>query len=225
MLLMISPLIGQDVPQIMANARYASALNNIDLQGKLKHDQQYTPVLLRMKGNDIQLYYEQNNTPRGIRLILTQESCRLSEIVDNKEIVLPDEKVGEKIENTNFTYEDLSLRFLYWPEAFFLKEETIKTQKCYVIRLTNPGAYGNYKYVDVWIGQGSYAMMKMQGYNAKGEHIKTMQASDIMNVEDKIMLKKMKVETIVNDRVQSISYLILEDPDGSNKSGRPRKLR
>ena len=212
--------------QIMANARYASTLNDIEFKGQLKHGRDRTDVTLKMLRNDIQLYYEKNNATHGMRLVLQQDSCSLFAISPTGQLTqFPESQVGASIEGTDFTYEDLSLRFLYWDQAHLLREESVKTQKCYVLRAENPGKSGNYKYVDLWIHKDAFALMKMQAYDAQGNHIKTMEASDLMNVNDKIMMKKMKVMTIAGGKTSSYSYLILQNPEGIKKSARPRKLR
>jgi len=212
--------------QVIANARYASTLNNIEFKGKLKKRFSSTPVLLKMLGNDIQLHYQKDGTNRGIQLQLNQDNFALYNITDGRRSKFPASHIGASIEGSDFTYEDLSLSFLYWSGGHILMEETVKTIKCYKVQVHNPGSSGNYKYVELWIDKKSFALMKMQGYNAQGQHIKTLEPVDIMNVDDKIMMKKMKVSTMVNGRTKSESSLILQNPEGVLKnSGRPRKMR
>lgn len=227
MALLIPAIAGISADQIIANARYASTLNNMEFEGKLKKKGlNSTPVLLKMLGNDIQLHYHKDGTNRGIQLQLNQNKCSLYNITNGKHSQLPASQFGVNIEGSDFTYEDLSLRFLYWSGGNVLKEESVKSLKCFLVRVTNPGTAGNYKYVDLWIDQKSFALMKMQGYNAQGQHIKTLEPVDIMNVNDKIMMKKMKVRTMSNGRTKSESSLILKNPEGVLKNaGRPRKMR
>jgi len=211
---------------VITNARYVSTLTKTDLEGKLKKGSTSFPVKLYMRGKDIQLRYlkQKENTWAGIHLQLNQSSCELFDVVGSKMTPFPSSKIGQQIQGTDITYEDISLRFLYWPTPSLLYEESVKTQTCYVIRVFNPDQRGNYKYVDLWIHKKSYALMKVKAYDRANKHIKTLEAADLMNVDGDIMMKKMKVQTIENGRTKSISYLIFENPEGVAKS-RPRKLR
>ncbi len=225
--LFLTPLFGKNpADQIIANARYASSLNNIEFKGKFKKGFKSTPILLKMLGNDIQLYYQKDGQDKGIQLKLDQNNCTLYNISSGQRSKFPTSQFGASIEGTDFTYEDLSLRFLYWNGGNLLMEEKIKTRECYKVRVNNPGNAGNYKYADLWIDKKSFALMKMQGYDAQARHIKTLEPTDLMNVDDKIMMKKMKVRTMENGRTKSESSLILENPEGILKNtNRPRKMR
>jgi len=223
-LLLLSPLLGEiTAPQIMATARHATTLNNIEFKGKLK-GKHSTPIVLKMLGNDLQIWYDKDNVSKGIRVILAEKQSALYDITGDKVSEFPAQHFGASIEGTDFTYEDLSMRFLYWSQSELLGKESVKTQDCYVVRAFNPTKSGNYKYVDLWIHNKAFAVMKMQGYDANNQHIKTLEAADLMNVNDKIMMKKMKVKTIQNNRTVSNSYLILENPEGLKKIG-PKKRR
>ena len=224
-LLLLSPVFAQlNADQVMANARYATTLNNIQFEGKLKSGKS-TPILLKMLGKDLQIWYEKDQVQKGIRVVMDQNNCTLYDITAGKQAKFSPEHFGANIEGTDFTYEDISLRFLYWVKPEIIAEEKVKTQDCYVIRIFNPTAHGNYKFAHLWIHKNAFAVMKMEGYNANDQHIKSLEASDLMNVDDKIMMKKMKVQTIENGRVKSQSYLILNNPEGIKKTARPRKLR
>ena len=226
---LILPTLGVDVEaeQLLANARYVSALNKQDLTGKLKKGSNEVPIKLYMRGKDIQMQYElQKDVWNGVHLELKDSNCELFDIIGGEMKKFPDQKIGQPIASTDLSYEDLSLRFLYWPAPEIVGEESVKTQDCYIVRVFNPDTRGNYAVCDLWIHKKAAALMKVKAFNAKGQHIKTFEASDLMNVDGEILMRKMKVERLSNGRVDSVSYLIFDNPEGvlkKRKAGRKLK--
>lgn len=222
--LLIAPLWGEiTAQQIMATARYATTLHNMEFKGKIKGERS-TAILLKMLGNDLQLWYYKDTTTKGIKVLLEQDKSTIYDVTGNQANKLDPKFFGSYVENTDFTYEDISMRFLYWSHPQIHGEDTIKTRKCYKVKVFNPTQSGNYKFAFLWIEKNSFAVMKMEGYDFNEKHIKTLEATDVMNVDDKIVLKKMKVKTIENGRTKSQSYLILENPEGVKRVG-PKKFK
>lgn len=221
--------IAPDPYTVLANARYVTTLTKNDLSGKLKKGGHEVPVQLYMRGKDIQMQYQPGKGQdwKGIHLQLNDDKCDLFNVQGQKSTKFADSKIGQDISGTDLSYEDLSLRFLYWPDPEIVGQEKIKLQDCYIVEVYNPDLnQGNYAVCRLWIHKKAAALMKVKAFDKKGKHVKTFEVSDLMKVKGDYVMEKMKVERIKDDRVTSISYLIFDNPDGKSKkkTGRP-KLR
>ena len=76
--------------------------------------------------------------------------------------VLPVAQYSVPIAGTDVTYEDLSMRYLYWPAAKVVRDDaasTVKGRDCWIIRIPNPNPkVGQYAWVRVWIDKENGAM-------------------------------------------------------------------
>ena len=217
-----------DAYEIMAKARYVSSLSKHDLSGNLKKNGRKVPMKLYMRGKDIQMQYQPSEGQgwQGIHLQLKNDSCDLYDVYGSEMTKFSDEKIGQSIANTDLSFEDVSMRFLYWPSPEIVGEETIMAQGCHIIRVYNPNLLqGNYAVCDLWIHKKAGALMRVKAFDQRAQHIKTFEASDLMNVNGEIMMRKMKVERLKNGRVQSVSYMIFDNPEKRSAKKRVRRLK
>jgi len=103
--------------------------------------------------------------------------------------------ISQKINGTDLSFEDLSMRFLYWKKSKIEGEERISSQKCYRIRLENPGKTGDYSIVNVWVHKKFGSLMKVVGYDHRGMPLKQFQVTDLMKVGKEYTLKRMRVDS------------------------------
>lgn len=73
------------------------------------------PIEIFLKGKDIQFQFYENKAWRVFHLRLNDDHNDLFEIIDGKTVDFPRAKLTESIAGTDLTYEDLALRFFYWP--------------------------------------------------------------------------------------------------------------
>jgi len=217
-----------DAKAILEGARMSASLTQLDdgLSGFLKKDGRSIPVTLFLKGKDIQFQFEETKgKPQIYHLRLNDNSFDLFEIVDGKTIRFPDAKLVQPIAGTDVTYEDLALRFFYWPNPKFEQEETINGEPCYKLRLDKPkDSAGRYVAVYIWVHKKYGAFMQIQGYDKNGGLIKEFQVQKVMQVTDKIWtLEKMQIATHdpATGRRLSITNLMFEKP----RQIKPRGLR
>ena len=217
-----------DPRRILEGARLSATLTKLDdgLKGQLRKGRSKTPVTLFLKGENIQFQYSENKKPwRIFHMRLADQNFQLFEIVDKKARKFPANKLVQPIADTDFTYEDLALRFFYWPNPKLLGTEKVTGQECYRIRIDKPaGVAGNYQHVEVWVHVKYGAFMRIRGYNPKGTLIKEFQVEDVMRVDKNTWtLKKMQVSSHnpENGRRLSITELTFDDP----KPRKPRGMR
>jgi len=220
-----------DANAILEGARIAATLTQLDksepLRGNLTSGRTKVPIALFLDGKNIQFQFNQNSSQpwRVFHMRLADEKYDLFELIDGKTLDFPTKKLGESIAGTDLTYEDLSLRFFYWPNPKLEGQENVGGQDCYKIRLDRPrGSGGRYEVVYVWIHTKFGAFMKIRGYDKAGKLIKEFQVEDIMKVADNVWtLRKMQVSTHdpATERRSSITDVVFDAP----KKIAPRGLR
>ncbi len=107
------------------------------------------------------------------------------------------------------TYGDLALKFLYWPDAQVIGADTLRTRSCWKLRLTAPSKAAPYATVVLWVDKESGAIMRMEGYDAKGQLVKRFEVVSAQKIEGRWFLKQMRIEEIQpgTGKVLSRSYL------------------
>jgi hypothetical protein len=182
------------------------------LKGQLRNDETgaEAPFELSMLENTIRFRFD--NPVQIINLDLNDKGFVLREVVKGKNAPVPKARYAETIRGTDITYEDVSLRFLYWPNPVKLDKETVKHRTCWKLRLDNPDSSGAYGVAFIWVDSGSGSIMRMEGYDRQGKLIKRYEVISGMKVGDGWMLKQMRVESFNPENRKRIgrSYLELE---------------
>ena len=186
--------------QILEGARMSATLTKLDdgLSGTLRKGGTGIPVTLFLKGENIQFQFKQGNDPwRIFHMRMGDEAFNLFQIVDGKTLGFPPEKIVESIAGTDLTYEDLALRFFYWPNPKLEGTEEVAGNTCYKLRVDKPkGATGRYEVVYVWVHTKYGAFMRIRGHDKNGGLVKEFQVEDVMKVSDNVWtLRKMQVAT------------------------------
>ena len=217
-----------DAKTILEGARMSATLTKLDegLNGNLRKGSRKSDLTLFLKGKDIQFQFSENKGPwRVFHMRIGDEDFNLFEIIDGKTVNFPEKKLEEAIAGTDLTYEDLALRFFYWPNPKLEGQEDVGGQPCFKIRIDKPkGAAGRYEVVYVWVHTKFGAFMKIRGHDKNGGLVKEFQVEDIMQIaKDTWTLRKMQVATHdpANGRRISITDVTFDTP---NKAG-PKGLR
>jgi hypothetical protein len=214
-------LADEQAEKLLEGIRLGTTLQHGKLDGHLRKDGKRTPLSLHLRGEDITFQFHTDNQWRGFHMQLHEGRANLFETVGAKAVRFPSHKIGEAIIGSDVTYEDLSLRFLYWKDAKVVGQEKIKTQSCYKIRLINPGKEGRYSLVYIWVHQKYGALMQVAGYNAQGQLLKRFHVTELMTVDKVQTLKKMNVETYQpgTNKVTGITYLEFKEPGKKRRRG------
>ena len=208
-----------DAKTILEGARMAATLTKLDdgLSGTVRKNNKKIPVTLYLKGKDIQFQFQENGKDwRGFHMNIGDNGFNLAEIVDGKMVNFPAAKLVAPIGGTDLTYEDLALRFFYWPNPKLEGTEDVGGQSCYKIRVNKPkGAAGRYEVVYVWVHVKFGAFMRIRGHDKNGGLVKEFQVEDIMQIDKDVWtLRKMQVSTHdpANGRRLSITEVTLDSP-------------
>ena len=117
---------------------------------------------------------------------------------------------SDEIPGMGVCYEDLSLRFLYWPDAVLEGEESLMLAKCWKIRVRRPTSVRSpYAEVLVWVSQSDAAFLKSESYSEGGELLKRMTVRSVQSLEGVTALKQLRIESPATDKTPT--YL---DVDG-----------
>ena len=214
-----------DANAILEGARLAATLTQIDegLQGSLTQGSKRIPITLFLKGKDIQFQFTENGKLRIFHMRLGDEKFELFEIINGKTVNFPRNKLIEPIAGTDLTYEDLALRFFYWPKPKLEGRENVGGEECYRLLLDKPkNAVGRYQRVYVWIHTKFGAFMRIRGYDDNGGLLKEFQVEDVMQVSEQVwVLKKMQVATHdpKTERRISITDVIFKKGSGKELKG------
>lgn len=217
----LPPPTGEEVLRLV---RMSQALQDLKhLKGKLRIEQsdldarfegQEYPFDLTMSDNVIRFVFP--DPPKEIiNLDLNENGTKLTRVSAAGRIEMPASLYGERVRQTAINFEDLSMRFLYWPNAQVTGDDSISFQKCWVVRVNNPDSRGPYRSVDAWVHKDSGAMMQMRAYNGSGQLLKEFKVRKGQKYKDAYILKQMRVESYDSStrKVVGRTYLEIADPD------------
>ncbi len=206
---------GQSAEEIMGSVRQVAALQGEqDLKGVIRKGSVKTPLTLFLRGKDIQ--FALDGGAERFHLRLNDDNQQLRELSGGKSSPFPANKISAPIAETDVSYEDLALKFLYWPNPRIIKEEKVEGQLCWRLHVVNPEKTGRYREVSVWVTKKQRALMRVVGYGPRPETvaIKQFEITKVMKVKGgAYTVKTMKVSRFNKDRrVSGITYLEFEKP-------------
>ena len=200
--------------EIQALVRYSNAAQNSDLHGNLRNARGQN-VRFRLTMQDRYVRFAFDNPRQIIQLDIKDSSYLLREAIGGKEGTVPFTRYAESIRGSDIWFEDLAMRYLYWPNPELEGEDRIKTRKCWKLRIYNPTNLGPYHAVEVWVDQKSGGIMKMQGYNYEGKMIKRCTVNSGHKLKTGAwVLKEMRVESFKpgEGSPYARSYLEIDKP-------------
>jgi len=205
-----------DALRLLAQIRYSAVLSDADLEGEIrKRGQKKLPIMLFKKEENIQFLFNGGKL-KGKRFhVRFDDDPDLFEIDGkNKTSIFPTRRLSEKIGGSDFTYEDLSLRFLYWNRAQIVGDEKVNGHDCWKLRVDNPSKKGSYGTVHVWVHKKYSALIRVIGFDFKGKPLRRFEITDVMKVGKHYTLKKMRIDSLdpVNGRATGVSYLTFKKP-------------
>ena len=201
--------------EILRLVRLSNALQNYKLTGSLRDSSsgKSDAFTLNMEQNIMRFRFSNPNFI--VHLDQTTTPASLKTVQAGGSGAVPLSKYGERVRGFAINYEDLSMRFLYWPGAKLLGEESYKTQKCWKVRVTSPDSATPYGTVDLWVHQASGGMAKMEAYDLQGKLAKRFEVAKIQKVDGATILKEMKIESYSpgSSKSDGRTYMPLDNPE------------
>jgi len=196
-----------DAQKVLANVRLRQSRQQIDLRGQLRKDAMIIPFRLVQNGPVVRYLF--TNPEETLQVRLGANDSRLDEITRTGAEKIAAAKLDEPVRQTAITYEDLALKFLYWPNARVIGADFIRTRNCWKLQLQAPASDSQYASVALWVDKDSGALMRMEGYDSSGKLVKRFEVVSAQKIEDRWYLKQMRVEAIDSQsaRVTTRTYL------------------
>lgn len=218
-LIMLIPAASAEDPpptgeEVLRLVRLSYALQDYKLTGQLRDSSsgRMEAFTLNMEQNIVRFRF--SNPSQIVHLDLSTVPASLRSVQAGSAASVPLSQYGESVRGFAMNYEDLSMRFLYWPGAKILGERSFKTQKCWEVRVTNPDSLTPYGTVDMLVHQGSGGVARMEAYDFKGKLVKRFEVVKIQKLGNTTILKEMKVEAYdpASGKRSSITYMTLDNP-------------
>ena len=191
--LMLAPLRGlaadPDPQELLKVARMASAQQQAEVSGRLRAGSVATPFDLEVDFGKLRFVFE--NPERVYEVRLDEDS---SGVFDAKGRPLRRGMQETVAEGAPVTVEDLSLGFLYWPDARLLGKESVRGRGAWKIEL-RPGKRGSeFAVVRVWLDQASGALLRIEGFDWQGKLLRRFEVVSGQRIDGQWMLKQMRIE-------------------------------
>ena len=193
--------------EILSSVRMQQAQQQIDLEGQLRQNEVVVPFHLIQSGPVVRYIF--SDPDEALQLQLNPNDSRLDQISGSGVEKIAPAQFDRKIRGTDVTYEDLALKFIYWPDAKVVGEENIRSRNCWKLQLRPPSRQSQYSNVLLWIDKESGALMRMEGYDWNGQLAKRFEVISAQKINHRWFLKQMRIEQLQpgTNHVQSRTYL------------------
>ena len=193
-----------------------------DVLGNIRKGSTRVPFSLSARGDTIAFQYKQDDTWKRFDVHIGNKEARLMLVNNGKAVVMAPSNYSQNIAGTDVTYEDLSLRFLYWKGGKILPDSAdsrIKGRDCYIVQAANPSpGVGQFATVRMWIDKENGTVWQVDGYGVNGKLKKRFSITSVQRLSDGTWFfkqMKMEVRNPQNDRrTIALDYLEMDDiPD------------
>lgn len=178
--------------EILESVRLQQAQQQMELEGQLREEQTVVPFRFTHTGPVIR--YSFSKPDEALQLRLGENDSRLEVVTNDGVEKIAPAQFDHKIRGTAVTYEDLALRFLYWPNAKVLGDDTIQLVDCWRLELRAPPRQSQYPTVRLWVQKDGPAIMKVEGYDSNGKLSKRFTVVSGQKIEGRWFLKQMRIE-------------------------------
>jgi len=196
-----------DPAAILEAARVNPLGQSISLDAQLRNGSSVTPFQIVVDGK---VHYIFHSPDQELILELSGQEPILTERVGGKSAPVKPARFDDHVRGTGITYEDLSLRFLYWKNPKLLGEETIQTRRAWKIEVQAMGDSSQYGVARLWIDEESGALLRIEGYDRQGKLIRRFEVISAQKLDNQWMLKQMRIETVDPAARKTINRSYLE---------------
>jgi hypothetical protein len=128
------------------------------------------------------------------------EAPRMTYMVGGKTVALPD--LYAPIRQTDVSWMDLTLSFLWWPGGEIVGQEVVRGYTCYIVEISRPavarGAVvepaGSYSKVKLWVEEKMHVMLQAEGLDSAGKPRRRLWVTSCKKINDRWMIKDMEIE-------------------------------
>jgi hypothetical protein len=206
-----------DAAAILKTVRVAQAAQERSLNGRLRTGAKSIPFKLSVAANTVR--WDFTDPPQTLLLRLGEKEARLEESGKGGTTKVTAARFDDKVRDSDISYEDLSMRFLYWTNAKVEGEQTMLLQKCWIVRVEPPAkSDSQYSAVKLWIAKNNGALLQAEAMGADGRLARRFKVISGHSLGDGLwILKQMRIEapTTIGGRTQdrTPTYLEIDAPE------------
>ena len=185
-----------DAHEILKSVRVAQSAQSHTLKGQLRTGSKKVPFELSMKDGTARWQF--SDPAQTIFLRLGEENSTLEETTPDGKQKVSAAKLGDPVRDSDISYEDLSLRFLYWKDAKLEGDQVIMMTKSWQLMVQPPSAASSsYSKVRLWIGKENGALLKAEAYGRDGKLARVFRVVSGQKLDDGLwILKSMRIESM-----------------------------
>jgi hypothetical protein len=189
-----------DAREILKTVRVAQSAQSRTLNGQLRTGSKKIPFQLSMKDGTARWLF--SDPPQTILLRLGEESATLEETTADGKHKVSGSKLDDPVRDSDITYEDLSLRFLYWKDAKVEGDQKILLTDSWKVLAQPPSAgSSSYSKVRLWIGKDNGALLKAEAFGRDGKLARLFRVVSGQKLDDGLwILKSMRIESMTSAR-------------------------
>ncbi len=191
-----------------------------DVAGTIRKGRTKIPFSLSSRGDTIVYQYKQGEAWQRFDVRMKSKNAELYLLKPgNKAELMAPANYAQLIPGTDVSYEDLSMRFLYWKGGRLVDDPAnsrIKGRDCYIVEVPNPNPkVGQYAWMRLWLDKENGTAWQIDGYGADGKLKKRFSITSVQRLSDgSWFFKQMKLE-VRNpqnpDRTIALNYLDMDD--------------
>ena len=208
---------GEDAPdarEILRTVRAAQTAQQQSLNGKLRSGWKSIPFKLTMSGNTVR--WDFSDPLQTLQLRLGEKDSQFEEIGKGGAQKVSPARFDAKVRDSDISYEDLAMRFLYWPKATVEGDAVMLLNKCWIVRVEPPTKNDSqYSMVKLWITKNGGALMQAEAYGHDGKLERRFKVISGQSLGDGLwILKQMRIEAMTPGKgtARAPSYLEIEKP-------------
>lgn len=122
------------------------------------------------------------------------------------------------VHDSDMSWMDMTLSFLWWKGGQITGMEEIKGRKCYVIEVPSPAGTNNgYAKAKLWIDEELRMLLQAEGYDASGKIIRKLWVKSFKKIDDRWMVKDLEISSypeIHRTKLQINQVLLDQVPGG-----------
>ncbi len=197
--------------ELLKAVRIAQSSQDWKFTGRIRTGGKKIPFKLTLAKGVIRYEFTDNGDVLTLRL--GEKTSTLEETKGGKTTRVTGAKLGAPVHDTEISYEDIALRFIYWHDAKVIGGDMISAHRCWKVEVRPDGPNDSqYARVILWIGREDGALMKAESFDAAGRWDRRFMVTSVMKREGYWMLKQMRIESAHGRSVDpKPSYLEIEE--------------
>ena len=111
-------------------------------------------------------------------------------------VAAPVPVLSEPVRNTDISWMDLSLSFLWWPGGKTVGAEELRSRTCYVLEIPAPAdSFGGCSKVRLWIDPQINIMLRADAYGADEKFVRRMDVKGFKKINGRWVIQHVEVES------------------------------